>query len=203
MAKGERWLASIAARARVSRAARMKRRPCLHRGSGTAAKASTSGGERDGAVVVAVASGDNLCVDGMVRSFGWAFRVRDEILPKKRTAMSAGAHRRECISPAFATATPCRTVGIGTEYGLRVYSISFSTKKMLLDPHSSVSSHSSTVPHTPTASFMPLFFAFPRCPLSPCRSVTRGATRGMRPHRRARRAGRPRARRIGPTACRR
>ena len=58
-------MASIAERARVSRAARVKRRPCRDRGSGTAAKAATSGGGEQDARVVGVAAGDEPAV--MVR----------------------------------------------------------------------------------------------------------------------------------------
>ncbi len=42
-----------------------------------------------GAVSGAVASSGEWCVDGIVRSFDQAFRVRDEILPKLRTFLLA------------------------------------------------------------------------------------------------------------------
>jgi len=66
----------------VSIAATVKRRPHLHRGSLTAANAAMSG-------AAAVASDGKWCVDGIVRSFDQAFRVSNEILPKRRTFIIA------------------------------------------------------------------------------------------------------------------
>ena len=74
--------------------------PVVQRGSATAAKASTSGRGASGDAAAALQSGDESCVDGIVRSFGWAFRVRDENPTKEaHLAITAAALCRECISP--------------------------------------------------------------------------------------------------------
>jgi hypothetical protein len=61
-----------------------------------------SDGKQQGAGIAGVAAGDELCVDGMVRSFGWAFRVRDENPTKE-------AHVHDCRPPSPRMHKPCHT----------------------------------------------------------------------------------------------
>lgn len=84
IASRERWLASIAERARASRTATVKRCPCRERGSRTVANASTSDWRQVSDPCAAVASNGKACVDGIVRFFG-----RISLLTRKPARRSA------------------------------------------------------------------------------------------------------------------